>query len=1802
MLHRRPRPAFRGPSRSLCLFLIFFALLLAQTSLAQQDATCSETKNCKSGCKMPPYLASCTHTHRRIGCSSSGSCGFGPNYCGTGCKGTCNATAECGTYAIKGSEDCPINSVRVLWNDRAYIDLSDFCGDGCQKNSRGGGCGKPDRKSCGTDTEVLDLKRRIGYFNLDNLVSWCNRVNFDNIPLGAWTDLNLAFVNFGADYKLNNNYDGALLHAALLKKNYPTLSVAIAVGGWTFSDPPNSAAWSNMASTKENRKTFIDSVVGVLKKFGLDGVDLAPDRGGKPEDAANFVSLLGEMRDGFDAENPSWTISATIPTSYWYLRGFDLKGMQEKASWLNLMSYDLHGVWDHDNHFTGPFLRGHTDISEIQIGLDILRRNDIDMKNVVMGMAFYGRSFTVSKPNCIEPNGICEFATGGRPGSCSGQSGILTYGEISARNTSLDVSTHYNATTTVKFNVFETDQWISYDDAQSWTDKKKFLSEQCFGGLMVWSLDQDDDQFDALYGLMGDVSGLELSGGHLSKDAQRKLAHEFAPYTGQDCFVTPRCTDGSAKEQGPEQVCPGGYQSMATSHDPKQAPGHAYFGDCAKGWYRHICCPKDALPKHCEWSKPTTYGNSPYARCDIYCPVGKFLLNTDNTIDHRGEKQCASGRLSICCDANKYLAQCRWSYCQGPTSEPRKDLKCPDGYQYQTHRMDNAIGQPWCAESFGDAKHDLYWSALCCPTNEGFANCHWSNEVRTETPVPPGGTPVPVASIEDVCRPNACPAGEIEVANALNPPPSNYFDTQRRIHNCDTYQLPPGLDAHFPYCCDPPGRYNSKWPVDPEKLFEIYYNQPNNSDVVWSYSAEGSNNDRKNPSGGGGGYGDEAYGFVMLDGPEGSIDHSFSTTYSVVRKKRDVPLKKRSYLTSNQTTLDSVFDHAEEVFQIYCNFPEGAEECRRLWIDGPENTILRLPSHIGEGPFARLVYIKELDAETHQRLPRHHLEHRAAASLHGPVYEVKIDYAFHEIVPKDANKPVRMRVDFTNLHGYWDEMDEAEPDKKGTSGKRDASFGWHERVRRAVSRDDVLRKRSGPINVTVPMDLDEAAMAEWDDTGKQLNKRWWGTFTSWLARLTTVTKSEVGELPLYYSDKINLFSAKTGCPGRSYFASLKVDLEAEVSMDATYAYYLSGTFIPPSKPDVYAYFGMDPHAYLGLKVTGDAQLQYTSKKKKLIDTLSYPGLAVKGIAAVGPTLDVYGQIRGHVRVHGEMRAGAQVNFGKAAVFWPQDDAASQKYERLLGLDGTARAPERKSVEPRFEAGVRVDAQLDIVVQPQANMGVKIGGGKLVGGATIMDAQLSGFLAGTLSFQARAKADTGSQNFTFSYGVHFLYNIGYSAKAVILGITDWATGDRLAYTPDKKIDVYGPFEYTIPLGSKAKRAEIGAGEEQPFSANNSSMNLFDLRSDSDPMDTDSSSQFSTPITCPAGAAGWRLPELRFFGDTQVPGTPTGQAVVVPGMCSAWRTLNPLPNPLTFSADADAKSDRRKDTCIVPAGKKSYCQDIQDNYRQITKRRKMELDCDETPPASTEEGGIFLPAAQRSELCTLKVQNKDYGGSTCQQLVRNIKSNWGNMEPEPPSTGRTDKWVNWKSNAAWTKKGSGENSQRRTEYPEDMPLPDGIKRRDSDKISWVFRRNYTWSLNWSPNDEHGWWGATAREFKTSSHDANKVDGWKGVACAINLFDQDRYYGWVDDYNAYCLYGPQVNRKGVMAWHLGKCKVTFSHQDTDSDSDDESMGSGSASSEKRWTITKVERYEDDEEEQVFIPVETVDDVADIDDAVLE
>ncbi|KAH8680171.1 family 18 glycosyl hydrolase [Ilyonectria robusta] len=450
------------------IFLFLIATLFHRGGLGRAVSddigTCSETQECVLGC-----------------CSDAGFCGFGPNYCGDSCISSCDAAAECGQYAATPGTKCPLN---VCCSQSGLCGTTkEFCGEGCQS-----GCEEPEMPRC----RPAAAQKRIGYYESWTMNRKCNVWEPFMIDATKWTHLNYAFALIDeSTYEIGqmNSFDTKLYGKLTdLKFKNPTLKVYISVGGWSAGG----AAFSAMASTKVNRAAFIQSTTKFIKTYVFDGVDIswqypaAKDRGGEKADSENFVTFLSELRD---ALGDNYGLTVTLPSSYWYLKGFDIARMEQHVDWFNLMSHDMHGKWDGKNEFVPPVIQAHANVTEIKESLNLLWRNGINPNKVVLGLGFYGRSFTLKDTTCAEPG--CPFSGGGDPGECTETAGILSFHEIRDIMKEKNLKPLLDEEAAVKYISWDGDQWVSYDDSQTFGMKLDYAKSRCLGGSAVWALDLD---------------------------------------------------------------------------------------------------------------------------------------------------------------------------------------------------------------------------------------------------------------------------------------------------------------------------------------------------------------------------------------------------------------------------------------------------------------------------------------------------------------------------------------------------------------------------------------------------------------------------------------------------------------------------------------------------------------------------------------------------------------------------------------------------------------------------------------------------------------------------------------------------------------------------------------------------------------------------------------------------------------------------------------------------------------------------------------------------------------------------------------------------------------------------------------------------------------------------------------------------------------------------------------------------------------------------------------------------------------
>lgn len=81
---------------------------------------------------------------------------------------------------------------------------------------------------------------------------------------------------------------------------------------------------------------------------------------------------------------------------------------------------------------------------------------------------------------------MCQFNGGAQPGPCSNASGILTLKEIEDVLDYNSVQPVWDKKAMVKYATWDTNQWVSYDDDDTFDQKREFANSRCLGGTMVW--------------------------------------------------------------------------------------------------------------------------------------------------------------------------------------------------------------------------------------------------------------------------------------------------------------------------------------------------------------------------------------------------------------------------------------------------------------------------------------------------------------------------------------------------------------------------------------------------------------------------------------------------------------------------------------------------------------------------------------------------------------------------------------------------------------------------------------------------------------------------------------------------------------------------------------------------------------------------------------------------------------------------------------------------------------------------------------------------------------------------------------------------------------------------------------------------------------------------------------------------------------------------------------------------------------------------------------------------------------------
>ena len=279
-----------------------------------------------------------------------------------------------------------------------------------------------------------------------------------------------------------------------VRARHPHLRLLVSVGGWTWS-----GGFSDMASTPEGRRRFVESAVDFVRRHDLDGFDVdweypgLPGAGNphRPEDKENFTALMSELRAALDrdgaARKRTLLLTLAAGASPDFLAHTEMDEVAAVSDFVNLMTYDFRVAGaeglagHHANLYPHP-------ADPRQRSADGAVREflaaGVPASKLVLGVPFYGRAWVVA-------------ATGDtflyQPGQAPAERLETKYGAL--------------ATTLVDRNGFAR-RWdaaaqapylwnagkrvfVSYEDPESLRLKTRYIVEKGLAGAMFWEYGAD---------------------------------------------------------------------------------------------------------------------------------------------------------------------------------------------------------------------------------------------------------------------------------------------------------------------------------------------------------------------------------------------------------------------------------------------------------------------------------------------------------------------------------------------------------------------------------------------------------------------------------------------------------------------------------------------------------------------------------------------------------------------------------------------------------------------------------------------------------------------------------------------------------------------------------------------------------------------------------------------------------------------------------------------------------------------------------------------------------------------------------------------------------------------------------------------------------------------------------------------------------------------------------------------------------------------------------------------------------------
>ncbi|XP_071696430.1 class V chitinase CHIT5-like [Rutidosis leptorrhynchoides] len=311
--------------------------------------------------------------------------------------------------------------------------------------------------------------------------------------ISSFTHIFFAFATLSPNYILADFSAGEIAQLNALVKaksgSNPPIKIIMSIGGGGNSTVSN--LFSTMASQPASRATFINSTVNIARQFMFDGIDVDWEFPQNQNDMNNLGLLFKELRTKVETEaNTSGRVRLILTAAVNYAPvlmndaplDFPVQQMSQSLDWINLMAYDYYGSgW---SKVTGLHTALYDPDSNLNTdyGVKAWINKGMPAKQIVLGLALYGRTWTLNNP---------DMHTIGSPaGPRNGDGGALTYSDIIEFNRVNNANEVYDSVR-VSWYCYSGTTWISYDKNNSIASKVGYARTQGLNGYFFWRIGQD---------------------------------------------------------------------------------------------------------------------------------------------------------------------------------------------------------------------------------------------------------------------------------------------------------------------------------------------------------------------------------------------------------------------------------------------------------------------------------------------------------------------------------------------------------------------------------------------------------------------------------------------------------------------------------------------------------------------------------------------------------------------------------------------------------------------------------------------------------------------------------------------------------------------------------------------------------------------------------------------------------------------------------------------------------------------------------------------------------------------------------------------------------------------------------------------------------------------------------------------------------------------------------------------------------------------------------------------------------------